>query len=71
MVTHLALLHRARTALQFPDGGMDKQALLRELDEAIEGYYPRRHRGTCWCGDPDTDERHHCSQHSEFQAGDG
>jgi len=70
VANHLALLHRARTALEWPDGLMDKQALLRDLNAAIEGAYPRRHRGYCWCQEPAVDG-HHCTEHSEFEVGDG
>lgn len=69
-MTHLALLHRARTALQFP-GQIDVPALLHDLDKAIEGSYPPKPvRGFCWCGDNAVDG-HHCTFHSELQTGDG
>ena len=69
-MTHLSLLHRARTALLWPDGGMDKEALIRDLNEAIKGYYPKRVRGFCWCGETAVDGLH-CNEHSDFQVGEG
>ena len=70
MANHLDLLHRARTALEWPDGLMDKQALIRDLSKAIEGAYPKRHRGYCGCGEPAVDGIH-CTEHTEFEVGDG
>ena len=69
-MTHLALLHRARTALMYPNGLQDKWKLIADLDKAIEGSYPKPVRGFCWCGDNAVDG-HHCNDHSEFQTGDG
>lgn len=70
-MTHLALLFRARTALQFPDGGIDKRALIDDLGEAIEAAYPPKPvRSFCWCGDNAVDG-HHCNDHSELNLGDG
>ena len=69
-MTHIALLHRARTALMFPNDLIDKRALLADLDKAIEGAYPKRVKAYCWCGDNAVDG-HHCNDHSEFQTGDG
>ena len=68
-MTHLDLLHRARTALMWPDA-IDKQALIADISEAISAAYPRQHRSVnCWCGVTKTFG--HCNDHSEFQVGDG
>ena len=69
-MTHLALLHRARTALAFPNDLMDKEALLADLDKALNAAYPKPVRGFCWCGENAVDGKH-CTDHSEFQTGDG
>lgn len=69
-MTHLALLHRARTAILWPDSGMDKKALIADLDRAIGTAYPPRVRGFCWCGENAVDG-HHCNDHSELNLGDG
>lgn len=64
-MTHLALLHRARTALIWPDCGIDKWAVVRDLDEALKKAYPKRVKTKCYCGETD------CCEHSEFEVGDG
>ena len=69
-MTHIALLHRARTALIWPDCGIDKWEVVRELDEALEKAYPKRVKAYCWCGENSVDGLH-CNDHSEFQTGDG
>lgn len=68
-MTHLALLFRARTALQYPKQ-MDVPALIRDLDKVIKDAYPKPVRGFCWCGDNAVDG-HHCNDHSELNLGDG
>ena len=67
-MTHIDLLHRARTALLWP-GSIDKQALIGDLTEAISGAYPRRHLDTCWCGVTMTDGQ--CNDHTDQNVGDG
>ena len=69
-MTHLALLHRARTAIRYPDGGIDKQWLLKDLDKAIKAAYPKPIRGYCWCGENAVDGKH-CTFHSDLETGDG
>lgn len=69
-MTHIDLLHRACTAIRYPDGGIDKQKLLKDLDEAIKAAYPKPVRGFCWCGENAVDG-HHCNDHSDRQTGDG
>ncbi len=64
-MTHLALLHRARTALIWPDCGIDKWAVVRDLDEALKDAYPTRPKTWCYCGEEN------CNDHSEFNLGDG
>lgn len=66
----IALLHRAHTALAWPDSLLDREPLLREINEVFKDAYPRRHRGYCGCGEPAVDGRH-CTEHSEFEVGDG
>jgi len=72
-MTHLDLLHRARTAVRWPESLLDKQALLRDLDEAITGAYPKRHPGKCWCGEPAVDQHwlSSCNEHTDQNVGDG
>ncbi len=69
-MTHLALLHRARTALLWPTSLIDKEALIAEISDAIKAAYPRPVRGFCWCGENAVDG-HHCNDHSELNLGDG
>lgn len=64
-MTHLDLLHRARTAIRLPNCRIDKQALIRDLDKAITGAYPKRPKKQCYCGEQN------CNDHSEFNLGDG
>lgn len=64
-MTHLDLLHRARTALIWPDCGIDKWELIRDLDTAINKAYPPRPKTQCYCGEVN------CTEHSELETGDG
>ena len=68
-MTHLDLLHRARTAIIWPTSLQDKEALIADISEAISNAYPKRSRGTCWCGVTMTDGQ--CNDHSEFNVGEG
>lgn len=61
----IALLHRARNALEFPGSLLDKWALLHEIARAVNDPYPRGPKRTCWCGEQN------CNDHSEFEVGDG
>lgn len=70
-MTHLDLLHRARTALMWPDSLQNKQALLRDLDKAIDGSYPKPVTTYCWCGEKASVQGGHCNEHSQFEVGDG
>ncbi len=70
-MTHLALLHRARTALLWPTSLLDKEALIAEISDAIKDAYPPKPvRGFCWCGENAVDGLH-CNDHSDLQTGDG
>ena len=64
-MTHLDLLHRARAALVWPESVLDKQALLRDLDEAITGAYPKRPKKQCYCGEIN------CNAHTDMEVGEG
>ena len=64
-MTHLDLLHRARTAIIWPTSLQDKEALIADISEAISNAYPKRPKKQCYCGEED------CCEHSEFQVGDG
>ena len=68
-MTHLDLLHRARTALMWPDS-IDKQALIRDLSEVITGAYPKFRLIWCWCGEAAVDGKH-CNEHTDMEVGDG
>lgn len=66
----IALLHRARTALQFPTSvGQDRRSLVADISAALP-VVPKSARTYCGCGEPATDGKH-CNEHSEFQLGDG
>ena len=70
-MTHIDLLHRARTALRWPESLQDKQALMRDLDEAITGAYPKPVTTYCWCGEKASVQGGHCNEHTDQNVGDG
>ena len=64
-MSHLDLLHRARTALQYP-WAIDKEALIRDLNEAIRNAYPpKRPKKQCYCGEIN------CNAHTDMEVGEG